>query len=96
MCFDSVIKIPQWEMREIKYKNAWDLQVRHKFLKDFYYYFEDLIRVVRGYPDVNFRHLISPLQDLGGGALPIFDGLDAILNLIERGEIDAEIHLEYF
>jgi hypothetical protein len=34
--------------------------------------------VVRGYPHVNFRHLISPRKDLGGGYIPIFDGVDVI------------------
>ena len=61
LCFDKVIKVPEWHLREIKYKNAWDMFARHTQLKEFYYYFEDIIRVVRGYPKVNFRHLISPL-----------------------------------
>ena len=52
MCFDNVVKIDEWFMKEIKYKNALDMFFRNQQLKEFYYYFEDLIRVVRGYPNV--------------------------------------------
>ena len=96
MCFEKVQKIEEWDIREIKYKNAWDIFERRNELKGFYTNFEDLIRVVRGFPKVHFRHLISPLNDLGGGFLPIFDGIKNGRMLVDRGKIDAEAHLRYY
>lgn len=83
-------------MKEVKYKNALDIYIRNNQVRDFYYYFEDLIRVVRGYPKVNFRHLISPLQDLSDAYIPIFDGIEETRRMYDRGLIDAEIHMEYY
>jgi len=61
LCFGQVARIDEWKMKEIKYKNAFEMYTRTAALKDFYYNFEDILRVVRGYPKVHFRHLISPL-----------------------------------
>ena len=60
MCADNYEKIQEWEMREAKYKNAFDLLHRKKQFEDFYSYFEDISREIRGYPEVNFRHLFLP------------------------------------
>ena len=55
----------------------------------YYWYLEDILRIVKGFPEVNFRHLILPDDNLGGGYVPIFDGLDVNVDLIEKGEQDA-------
>ena len=60
LCFDKVIQWDEWTMEDSKYKNAWDLYWRKKYFSEFYYYYEDVTRVVRGYPKVQFRHLITP------------------------------------
>lgn len=72
LCFDKVVRLDHWTMEEANYKNAYDLYKRREDLRDFYYYYEDITRVVRGYPKVHFRHLIAPSEDLGGGMVPIF------------------------
>ena len=82
MCFDKVVDIESWSIDQSKYKNAYELYKRQNDFRDFYYYYEDITRVVRGYPHVNFRHLISPRKDLGGGYIPIFDGVDVIKGYI--------------
>ena len=76
LCFDKVVHWDEWTMQESKWKNAYDLYNRKNYFSDFYYYFEDITRVVRGYPNVHFRHMISPRQDIGGGAVPLFQGTD--------------------
>ena len=76
LCFDKVVDIDRWTIEQSKYKNAYDLYSRHIALRDFYYYYEDITRVVRGYPKVHFRHLIAPMKALGGGFFPIFEGID--------------------
>ena len=77
-------------MTEAKYKNSYDIFERKKWLEYYYYwYLEDILRIVQGFPDVNFRHLVVPEEDLGGGYVPIFDGLDVNIDLINKGERDA-------
>lgn len=77
-------------MTEAKYKNAYDIYSRKQKLEYYYYwYLEDILRIVQGFPDVTFRHLILPDEDLGGGYIPIFDGLEVNLDLIAKGESDA-------
>jgi len=89
MCFDKVVVVEDWNKREFKYKNAYEVYNRRMEYNDFYYYFEDITRVIRGYPKVHFRHLIVPQKELGGGFLPIFDGIEKIKYLLQRGEIDG-------
>jgi hypothetical protein len=76
LCFGRVIKWNFWTRDQAKYKNAWDLYDRKEYFKEFYENYEDITRVVRGYPRVHFRHLITPLNDLGGGFIPLWDGTD--------------------
>ena len=82
MCFDKVVQIEPWTKQEFKYKSAYELFNRKLEYTDFYYYYEDITRVVRGFPHVQFRHLITPRAPLGGGFIPIFDGIDQIKFLL--------------
>ena len=93
LCFDSKMAMEEWTLKQMKYKNAYDIFKRNNQLKEFYYYFEDLIRVIRGYPDIQFRHLITPDEDLGGAFIPVFDGTAQILQLLAYGEKDAAANL---
>ena len=62
--------------------------------RNFYRMMDDIIQVVESYPDVNYRYLISPTQELKANFIPIFmnkadsqdnieigykDGLEALL-----------------
>ena len=96
MCFDKVVEIPQWTPGEVKYKNAYELFARKEAYIDFYYYYEDLTRVVRGYPEVEFRHLLTPRVPLEGGFVPIFDGRESIEFLLKQGEEDGRAHMEHY
>lgn len=96
LCFDRAIKIEEWTTTTAKYKNAWDMKARQTEYNNFYYYYEDITRVVRGYPNVHFRHLMSPKVDIGGGYIPIFDGVEVNLELLKQGEIDTRKNLEYY
>ena len=86
-----------WTMQEIKYKNAYELYMRKENFRDFYYYYEDITRVVRGYPNVHFRHLIAPLDKLESESyIPIFDGVETVRKLLEMGYRDTEENLSYY
>ena len=90
MCFDKVVTVDEWSKEFHKYKNAFEIYLRKEDLRNFYYYYEDVTRVVAGYPNVQFRHLLTPQVPLNGGWLPIFDGIDQIEFLLEQGEIDTK------
>ena len=96
MCFDKVVEIPQWTKRDTLYKNAWELFQRKEEYRDFYYYYEDITRVVRGYPNVHFRHLLTPQVPLNGGFIPIYDDVDQIEFLLNAGETDTRKNLETY
>ena len=57
----EVAEIENWTITEAKYKNAYDIYSRKETLEYYYYwYLEDILRIVKGFPAVNFRHLILP------------------------------------
>jgi hypothetical protein len=94
VCFDQLAEIEEWSLRDAKYKNAYDFYARQVEFGYYYlWYLEDILRIVKGFPNVNFRHLMMPTDDLGGGYVPIFDGLDQNIYLLEQGEKDARLNL---
>lgn len=58
---------------------------------EYYYlwYLEDILRIVKGFPNVNFRHLIMPEENLISSEIPIFDSIEVNFELIAQGEKDA-------
>jgi len=96
MCFDKNIAWDSWSMNNAKYKNAYELYQRKESLRMFYYYYEDITRVVRGYPNVHFRHLMSPMENLHGTYVPIFDDIEKSRGYINRGYIDTTKALEWY
>ena len=46
MCFDKVVEVEPWTMELKKFKNAFEYFLRKEHLRDFYYYYEDVTRVV--------------------------------------------------
>lgn len=60
---------------------------------DYQFYYEDILRVKRGYPNVDFRHLLAPRVPLNGGFVPIFDGIEQIEFLLKQGEEDTKENL---
>jgi hypothetical protein len=65
---------------------------------EFFYlwYLEDILRIVKGFPNVNFRHLIMPEEALKSSEIPIFDEIDVNFELIAQGEKDAKNVLNSF
>lgn len=89
LCFEKKTEMDEWSAQEAKYKNAYDIYQRKEWYRYFYYYYEDITRVIRGYPNVHFRHLITPQATLGGGYIPLFDGIDTTRRYMEQGYNDA-------
>lgn len=60
LCYSSPQKIAEYSKNEIKYLTAYDMWSRKTAVQDFFVYYQDIDRVIKGYPAVNFRHLIAP------------------------------------
>lgn len=73
LCFNEPHKIPEWTLEEGLNTNTYNLYNRKNYLKDYYFwYYEDLIRVMRGYPHVKFRYVVTPSQALRSEYIPIY------------------------
>ena len=60
LCFDGPVDIKEWTYEEAKYKSVKELYERKIDLKNAYFYLEDIDRVMRGFPDVQFRYVLEP------------------------------------
>jgi len=96
LCFSKDIKWDQWSIKDYKYKNAYEMYTRKSTFRSFYYYYEDLTRVMRGYPKVHFRHMIAPLESVQGSYMQIFDDIEMSRNYIKHGYDDATKILEWY
>lgn len=85
MCQAYRIDMEEWTERESKFFNAWQLWNRKEFLKYYYSYYEDVTRVVRAFPEVQFRHLISPRQNIETDFIPMFDTREQIKGFFDIG-----------
>ena len=55
------MSIPEWTKEEAKWKNAYEFSQRKTDIRDYYFwYYEDVIRVIRGYPHIKFRYIVTP------------------------------------
>lgn len=84
----------EWTERESKFFNAWQLYNRKEFLKYYYGTYEDVTRVVRAFPEITFRHLISPRQDIETDLIPMFDSKEKIKGFFDIGYTDASSILD--
>lgn len=64
LCSGQKMELREFSKRESEYLNAYDIYARKNELQFYYGVYEDILRVMRGYPEVQFRHLIAPTVDL--------------------------------
>lgn len=62
LCFSVVVDYEDWTLEDTIFKDAKQLFERRAQIADFYNYYEDLLRIIRGYPDVYFRYAVAPSQ----------------------------------
>ena len=94
MCFNNVVELKQYTMAESKYLNAYELYQRTAELRGFYGSYEDVTRVVRGFPRVTFRHLVAPSEDLEADFFT--DGPEKVQEMMDKGYRDAGKTLEAY
>lgn len=90
MCFDKKMEIEEWTLEEARWKSGNQLFERRELYRTYYYYFEDILRVIMGYPNVEFRFIIIPTTDLPSMFFPIFATREQIEYQLDLGEKDAE------
>ena len=73
-CHNNVEVIEPWDVESAKFQSAYDFNSRRDSFTHFYWFYEEVLRVIRGFPKVQFRHLLTPKGPLGGSLVPIFDG----------------------
>ena len=78
-------------MADAEWKNAFNYWRRRKEITDYYAYYEDVLRLTRGYPHVNFRHVVAPsVQVPESGFIPIFATKEMLAEEIKIGYADGE------
>lgn len=90
LCFGDNFEMPQWTLEDTVWKNALDYWYRKSHISNYYSLYEDMTRVTRGYPHVNFRYTIAPSVELPtAGILPIYGSQEGIQKHIEIGKADG-------
>lgn len=64
LCYSSPKKVTQYSQMDTGFLTAYDMWSRKTSLYDYYQYYQDINREIKGYPKVNFRHLIAPTEKL--------------------------------
>ena len=60
LCFSSVVDYEDWTLADSLFKDARNFYERRAQIADFYSAYEDLLRITRGYPKVDFRYAVAP------------------------------------
>ena len=62
-----------WSTDNMSKLDAYTMYKRTLEIENYYFYYEDVLRVRRGYPDINFRHVVAPSRPMwNAGFVPIF------------------------
>lgn len=65
LIFSEPEKIKEWTLEEAQTKNAYDFVKRKEYFQDIYYwYFDDYLRIMEGFPHINFRYIVSPTKPI--------------------------------
>ena len=73
LCYASPVELSHWIIDGTRWKTALDLYRRRKEITHFHLQQEDLMRMMRGYPEVNLRLAIEPMEALiEKGMVPIY------------------------
>ena len=87
LCYTTTHELNEWDLPETRWLTAYDFYQRRKQITNLYYYKEDLLRVTRGYHDVDFRLMVTPSEPLTEkGMIPIY---------ATAADIQVEIDLGY-
>jgi predicted patatin/cPLA2 family phospholipase len=60
LCSGKKMEISTFTKRETEYLNAYNMISRKSDFQYYYATYEDVLRVIRGYPEIQIRHMIAP------------------------------------
>ena len=73
LCYSKPIVLHDWDTDKTRWKTALDYYNRRKEIQNYHRHQSDVLRMMRGFPDVHFRLMIEPESELTSkGAVPIF------------------------
>ena len=78
LCFADNPKIDEWTGEDTRWMTAHDMYKRRLDISDYYKVKEDVFRVMRGFPNVDFRLIVQPSVSLskGGAIVDIYATVD--------------------
>ena len=80
MCYTGVYDVESWDLEGTRWMNAFDFYQRRKSITHYYFYKEDMVRMFRGYKDIDFRLTVMPESPLTGGVIPLSANADDVAN----------------
>jgi len=90
LCFSSVVDYEDWTLADSIFKDARNFYERRAQISDFYSAYEDLLRITRGYPKVDFRYAVAPtLPSPSKAFVPIFATHEEVEQEIKNGYYDG-------
>ena len=90
LCFSGYHTIEKWNLADTVWKNALDYWYRRTSITQYYEYYEDMVRVTRGFPHINFRYTVAPMTDVpSAGLVPIRATQEMIREEIDIGYRDG-------
>ena len=90
LCFSGYHVMDKWNLVDTVWKNALDYWYRRTSITHYYEYYEDMVRVTRGFPHVNFRYTVAPTTDVPeAGLVPIKATQEMIVEEIGIGYRDG-------
>ena len=69
--------------------SGYDIYERYKQITRYMGALDDMLHAINDFPDVNFRHIVFPLEDIPRSTIPIFFDRASIEKMIQLGEQDA-------
>ena len=89
MCYTGVYDVESWDLEGTRWYNALDFYRRRKSITHYYFYKEDMLRMFRGYKDIDFRLTIMPRTPLTAGAIPLSATADDVAREYVQGYEDG-------
>ena len=89
-CFAHPEEAPKWESKDLTWRTAKGFYDRKREIHETKFIKESLTRIIRGYPDIDFRLTVVPSKVLdAGGFIPINASADELLGEMQLGFHDG-------
>ena len=90
MCYTGVYDVETWDFESTRWYNALDFYRRRKAISHYYFYKEDMLRMLRGYGDIDFRLTVMPEKALTGGVIPLSATAEDVAREVAQGYEDGQ------